>query len=78
MKGFEFTAVVWKEEGGYVSKCPELNVASCGASIKEAFENLREAVELYMENAKALGFIEDVQESLSTEEKYTALLEVST
>lgn len=24
MKTFEYTAIVWKEEKGYVSKCPEL------------------------------------------------------
>jgi len=24
MKTFEYTAIVWEEEKGYVSKCPEL------------------------------------------------------
>lgn len=32
MRTFDFTVVVWKEKGGYVSKCPELGVASCGDS----------------------------------------------
>lgn len=52
MKIFGYTAVVWKETEGYVSKCPELGVASCGDSFDEAVANLREAVELYLENAK--------------------------
>jgi len=55
MRTFDFTVVVWKEKEGYVSKCPELGVASCGDSISEATSNLKEAVELYIENAEALG-----------------------
>ncbi len=55
MKTFDYTAVVWKEKEGYVSKSPESGVASCGDSIPEAMENLKEAVDLYLENAKTLG-----------------------
>ena len=47
MKIFGYTAVVWKEAEGYVSKCPELGVASCGDSFGDAVNNLREAVQLY-------------------------------
>jgi len=54
MKTFEYTAIVWKEEKGYVSKCPELGVASCGDTFEEAVKNLKEAVELYIENAREL------------------------
>jgi len=45
---------VWKGSEGYVSKCPELGVASCGDSFEDAVTNLREAVELYLEKAKEL------------------------
>ena len=76
MNSFGLTAVVWKEEGGYVSKCPELGVASCGDSVNEARLNLKEAVELYLDNAKAIGLIDDIKDSLSSDEKYTALLEI--
>jgi len=55
MKTFEYTAVVWKEEKGFVSKCTELSVASCGDTFEEAVDNLKEAVELYIENAKELN-----------------------
>ncbi|MEK6598870.1 MAG: type II toxin-antitoxin system HicB family antitoxin [Deltaproteobacteria bacterium] len=76
MKTFDYTVVVWKEERGYVSKCPELGVASCGDSISEAMENLKEAVDLYLENAEALGLLDDLQESLTTKEKFTSHVEV--
>jgi predicted RNase H-like HicB family nuclease len=51
------TAVIWKEEGGYVSKSPELGVAQRGDTPQEALRNLQEAVALYLENAKALGTV---------------------
>lgn len=76
MKTFDLTIVVWKEGNGYVSKCPELGVASCGDSISEATANLREAVELYIENAQTLGIMEDIEESLTTKEKFTSHMEI--
>lgn len=42
MKVFDYTVVAWKEKEGYVSKCPEIGVASCGDSISEAIKNLKE------------------------------------
>ena len=75
MKVFGYTAVVWKEPEGYVSKCSELGVASCGDSFDQAVQNLREAVELYLENAKELDLIEEIEDSLTTKEKFTAHLE---
>lgn len=44
-----FTAVVHKEEDMYVAECPEIGTASQGKSIDEAFSNLKEATELYLE-----------------------------
>jgi predicted RNase H-like HicB family nuclease len=77
LKVFGYTAIVWKESEGYVSKCPELGVASCGDTFDDAVKSLREAVELYLENAKDLGIIEDLEESLTTKEKFTAHLEAT-
>jgi predicted RNase H-like HicB family nuclease len=76
MKTLDYTVIVWKEKEGYVSKCPELGVASAGDSIFEATENLKEAVDLYLENAETLGLLDDVEESLITKEKYTSHVEV--
>jgi len=46
-----YTAIVEKEDGLYVALCPELDVASQGATVEEATANLREAVELFLECA---------------------------
>jgi predicted RNase H-like HicB family nuclease len=45
------TAIIEREGDGYVSLCPELDIASQGDSIEEARKNLREAVELFIETA---------------------------
>jgi len=76
MKTFGYTAVVWREGKSYVSKCPELGVASCGDTFEEATNNLKEAVELYIENAKELNLLEDIEDSLTTKEKFTANFEL--
>ena len=65
MRKFSLTATIWDEEGVYVSKCPELGVASCGDTPEEALSNLKEAVELYLDNARELGIIEDVTTALT-------------
>ncbi len=52
MKNFRnFTAIIEKEGDGYVSLCPELDVASQGHTIEEARNNLQEALELFFEHA---------------------------
>jgi predicted RNase H-like HicB family nuclease len=70
-KIFDYTAAVWNETEGYVSKCLELGVASCGDSFEKAVNNLREAVEVYLENAIELDLMAEVEESLTTREKPT-------
>ncbi len=45
------TATVTREEGWYVAQCLEVDVASQGETIEEALENLKEAVELLLEDA---------------------------
>jgi len=45
------TAIIEKEGNGYVALCPELDVASQGDTIEKSRKNLREAVELFFENA---------------------------
>ena len=44
----QFTAFIAREGKGYVSLCPELDVASQGDSIEQACRNLQEAVELFL------------------------------
>ena len=47
----QMTALIEREGDGYVSLCPELDIASQGGSIEEARDNLREALELFFETA---------------------------
>lgn len=46
-----FTALIQREDDLYVSFCPELDIASQGETVQEARENLREAIELFLEEA---------------------------
>ncbi|MGH8549608.1 MAG: type II toxin-antitoxin system HicB family antitoxin [Methylococcales bacterium] len=45
------TAIIKREGNGYVSLCPELDIASQGNSIEDARDALREALELFFESA---------------------------
>ncbi|MCD4765958.1 MAG: type II toxin-antitoxin system HicB family antitoxin [Methanosarcinales archaeon] len=77
MKEFNVTAVIWQEDEAYVSKCPELEVASAGDTPQEALENLKEAVELYIENAKILGILDDFTASIESSNKFTSNIGVA-
>jgi predicted RNase H-like HicB family nuclease len=47
----QFTVIIEREENGYVSLCPQLDIASQGNTVEEARENLLEALELFFELA---------------------------
>ncbi len=47
------TAIIERDGAGYVSLCPELDIASQGDSVEQARTNLREALELFFESASA-------------------------
>jgi predicted RNase H-like HicB family nuclease len=51
MKSLQLTAVLEREDDGYVALCPELDIASQGSSVEEATANLKEAVEFFLEGA---------------------------
>ena len=46
---YRFSALITKEDGWYVARCPELNVTSQGKDVENARANLSEAIELYLE-----------------------------
>lgn len=50
------TAVIKKGEKQYVALCQEIDVVSQGYTVEEAIRNLKEAVELYIEE---IGFSEE-------------------
>lgn len=47
----KLTAIIEREGGGYVSLCPELDIASQGDNVEQARDNLQEALELFFETA---------------------------
>ncbi len=43
----------------FTAYCPELDVASCGHTSKEAKKNLREVIEIQLEETAKLGTLND-------------------
>ncbi|MHB8789502.1 MAG: type II toxin-antitoxin system HicB family antitoxin [Desulfobulbaceae bacterium] len=68
----QLTAIIEREGNGYVSLCPELDIASQGDTIEEARTNLKEALELFFETASPA----EIQERLH-EEVYVTRVEVA-
>ena len=48
---YTFSAIIEREDRWFVALCPELDVASQGKTTDEALKNLKEAIQLYLENA---------------------------
>lgn len=48
---FTFTGIIFKEQAGFTSLCPELDVASGGDTPESAKEMLLEAATLHLEGA---------------------------
>jgi predicted RNase H-like HicB family nuclease len=59
----KLTALIEREGDGYVSHCPELDIASQGKSIEEARDNLQEALQLFFETASS----EEIDDRLHSE-----------
>lgn len=47
----QLTCIIEREGNGYVSLCPQIDIASQGNSVEEARNNLIEAIELFFEMA---------------------------
>lgn len=47
------TAIIEREDDGYVALCPEVDVVSQGDTVSEARANLEEALTLFFETASA-------------------------
>ena len=68
----QFTAIIYREDDGFVSLCPELDVASQGETVEEARRNLTEALELFLQTASD----KEIQERYRPE-TYISKMEVS-
>ncbi|HXG70796.1 MAG TPA: type II toxin-antitoxin system HicB family antitoxin [Gemmatimonadaceae bacterium] len=47
----QLTAIIEREDDSYVALCPELDIASQGATVEAARAHLAEALELFFESA---------------------------
>ena len=63
----KYNVMIQKEEEWYVAKCLDNNVASQGKTIEEALNNLKEALQLYLQN----------EEIVQPKETYLTTLEVA-
>ena len=68
----QFTAIIEREDDGFVALCPELDIASQGDTIEAARVNLQEALQLFFETASP----EEVRQRLH-EEVYVTRVEVA-
>jgi predicted RNase H-like HicB family nuclease len=57
-----FHAITWKENKLFVAKFLELELASQGETKDEAIKNLKEALELYLEDEETLDEIPSIKE----------------
>jgi predicted RNase H-like HicB family nuclease len=55
-------AEIFREGDLYVGVCPDLDVSSFGETIEEARRSLREALEAFIEECKAMGTLAEVLE----------------
>ena len=68
----KLTAIIEREGEGFVSLCPEFDIASQGKTVDEARKNLQEALELFFDIASS----EEIKERLH-EEVYITHVEVA-
>ena len=68
----QLTSIIERENNGYVALCPEVDVASQGATEDEAHSNLKEALDLFFESAST----EEIRKRLH-EEIYVTQFEVA-
>ena len=86
MKKIIATVEIWKEGRMFTAYCPELDVASCGHTPDEAKKNLKEVIEIQLEETAKLGTLNDFlaeagyvieDEVLKTEKKVVRFEELS-
>jgi len=68
----QLTAIIEREGDGYISLCPQFDIASQGDTVQDARENLREALELFFETASSSEIHEQLRQ-----EVYITQLEIA-
>ncbi len=54
------TTKIWKVGIHYISYCPELEIASQGKTEEQARSRIKEAVELFLQETKKMGTLQEV------------------
>jgi predicted RNase H-like HicB family nuclease len=65
----KLTAIIKREGTRYIALCPELDIASQGDDVPGARNNLREAVELFLECASS----QEVQRRFSPKNQFATV-----
>ena len=65
---FKLTEELWKEGNMYVSYCPELDIASCGETVYQAKNNLKEVILINLEEARKMGTLEQILQEAGFDE----------
>lgn len=68
MKTLELKNVLWKEGKHYVAQCLNVDVSSFGKTKAEAVKNLKEALDLYFEDAN-LSEVREIDRPVIVEQK---------
>jgi hypothetical protein len=69
------TEEIWKEGGMYVAYCPELDMSSCGKSIEDAKNNLKDVISINFSECKKMGTLDQLlQEAGFSEDQGSVLL----
>lgn len=60
--GIQLNMEVWLEGDMYIAYIPQLDLSSCGKTVSEAKNNLKEAAELFFEETDRLGTTKQILE----------------
>lgn len=56
------TGEVWREGNMYTAYCRELDLASCGHAVEEAWQNLHQVFEIFLEETSKKGTLQELLE----------------
>lgn len=60
MRDIDFTTHIFKEGDTYVAYVPELDLSSCGGTADEARNNIRDAVQGFLETCQEMGTLDEI------------------
>lgn len=64
-----FNVQIWREGKVYIAYVPELDISSCGKTSEKARKNIDEAVDLFLEEAKKIGTLEQILKEANFEKR---------